>query len=247
MYFNNMFIQFHFLNASKYNIDVLHHAVTQMEPDICTKVEANFSGHLQNIPRYTLYKTHSLPKHLVVSRQVKVKVYGMRNLISCQTTQALLANKPDLVGSVEGLTTVIDTSAAAASSASSTMSSTSNYGLAYQDKNTLSQNMEPMSMPWHSSLCFGCHGNHRLSEVHGTKIVCPFQNHPGVKSKVEKNISTLCKYHKSSGKRSKFGRGSSDKGGSNCSYIGDNPDFGCMIKTQKSASAVNLVPNKGKL
>ena len=114
-------------------------------------------------------------------------------------------------------------------------------------ENTLLQNMKPMSMPWHSGLCFGCHVNHRWSKGNHNKHFCPFQNHPGVKTNAENNIAALHKNHKSSGKRSKGGRGSSDKGGSKRSYMRDNPDFGRISKTKKSTFAANLVSNKGKL
>ena len=108
-------------------------------------------------------------------------------------------------------------------------------------------NMEPMIMPCHSGLCFGCCDNHRCRKGHGTEFVWLLQNYPGFKSDAEKNIATLCKDRKSSVKLSKGGRGSSNKGGSKRSYIGDNPEFGRMSKTQKSAFAANLVSNKGEL
>ena len=88
-----------------------------------------------------------------------------------------------------------------------------------------------MSMPWNSGLCFGFHVNHRWSKGHGTKLVFPFQNYPGFKVNAEKNIATLRKDRKYSGKCSKGSHGSSDKGGSKRSYMGDNPDFGRMINT----------------
>ena len=41
MYFNNIFLQFHCLNDSKYDIKVLHHVITHLDTDIRTEVEAN--------------------------------------------------------------------------------------------------------------------------------------------------------------------------------------------------------------
>ena len=38
MYFNNIFLQCCCINASKYDINVLHHVITHLEPDICTEV-----------------------------------------------------------------------------------------------------------------------------------------------------------------------------------------------------------------
>ena len=169
------------------------------------------------------------------------------SLIVSQNKQALLAYITALVGFVEGIITAAASSSTAASYADSKMSSTSTYGLAYQAKNTLHQNMEPMSMTWNYGLFFSCHVNQRWSEGHGTKLVCPSQNHPGVKANAENNIAILRKDRKSSVKLSKGGRGSSNKGGSKRSYIGDNPEFGRMSKTQKSAFAANLVSNKGEL
>ena len=49
------------------------------------------------------------------------------------------------------------------------------------------------------------------SEGHGTKLVPPFQNYPGVKANAQKNIATLRKDRKYSRKGSKGGHGSSDK------------------------------------
>ena len=134
-------------------------------------------------PKHSLVRSVSscaLQKILDIARQVEVKYCGMHNLIAHQTTKSLLSNNTDSVGSVEGLNTATATSDAAASSAASTISSTSTYGLSSLDKNDLRQNMEPMSMPWHSSICFGYYGNHRWSKGHSTELVCPFQNHPGV-------------------------------------------------------------------
>ena len=69
-------------NASKYDINVIHHAVTHLDPDICTEVEANYPGHLDNIPWDALSKNCALQKPLVISSQYKVKVCSMRNLIA---------------------------------------------------------------------------------------------------------------------------------------------------------------------
>ena len=102
-------------------------------------------------------------------------------------------------------------------------------------------------MTWHSGLCFGFHGNHRRSKDHGTKLVYTFENQPGFKANAEKNISTLHKDRKTSGKGSKCGHGSSYKCGSKRSYMGDNPDFGRRSNTQKSDFATNIVANKGEL
>ena len=100
---------------------MLHHAVTHLDPDIYTEVEANYSSHLEKIPWDALSQTCALQKLLVVSRQAKIKVCGMHYLSVCQTTQALLINSTALVGSVEGFTTATDTSDAATSSAASTI------------------------------------------------------------------------------------------------------------------------------
>ena len=137
MYFNNIFLQYHFLNASKYDINMIHHTVNHRDPDICTEVEANYSGHLNKGSWDALSQTHALQKLLVIARKSEVKVYGMRNLIAHQTTQDLLINSTAFVGSVEGLTTAVATSAAVAYSAASTISSTSTYSLASQADNTL--------------------------------------------------------------------------------------------------------------
>ena len=125
MYLNNIFLQCRCINAFKYDIDVLHHAVTHLDPYILTEAKFNYSGHLNKIPWGNLSQTCALQKLLVVTRQAKVKVCGMRNLISRQTIQYLLVDNTDPVGPVEGLTTAAANSAAAASSSGSTISSTS--------------------------------------------------------------------------------------------------------------------------
>ena len=128
-----IFLQCHRLNASKHDINVLHHVFTHLDPDIRTEVKYNYSGHLNNIPRDALSQNRVLQKLLVVARQAKVKICSMGNLIYRQTTQAILGNNTDLVVSGEDCTTSAATSAAAASYAASTMLSTSTYGLASQD------------------------------------------------------------------------------------------------------------------
>ena len=71
MYFNNIFLQCCYLNASKYDIGVICHGITNQDPDIHTEVESNYSGHLQNIPWDALSQTCALKKILVVARQAE--------------------------------------------------------------------------------------------------------------------------------------------------------------------------------
>ena len=138
----------------------------------------------------------------------------MRNLIDRQTTQSILINNTSVVGSIGGLTTAAANLAASASSVKSTISPTSTYSVASQANKTLHYNMEPMRMPWHSGICFSFHGNHKWSKDHGTELVSPLPNYLGVKVIAEKNIFNLRKEQKYSGKCSKSGRISSNKGGS---------------------------------
>jgi hypothetical protein len=156
-----------------YEVDVVHHVVENMDPDVKTEMESNYTAHLSIRARDPLTQTKAVQNLLVAATKAEKSILATRALISKQHNRVLLATVPGYTG--------IPLADAAGTP-----------GLASVAERTIGDNTPIPAFEWKAGMCVCCGSTgHKYTKFRTKEVICPNAGRPGAKENCEKNYAKL--------------------------------------------------------
>ena len=157
------------MSKKSFEVDLVTHAMDNMDPEVRVHVESTYTDHLKHRERDNVTQTRALQSLQKAAEASETQIMSLRRMVTKTTSSAMLG--------IPGYT------------ARPTTGGNSTPALKSTAEQTIQNHTPAMSFIWKRGLCFGCGEEHKW--MANGAIVCPNADRPGVRDVAHYNFKQL--------------------------------------------------------